>query len=146
MLNNFIKVSYRNFRRHKFNSFINIAGLTIGLTSAIFIFLYILDEKSYDSMFPASDRIYRVNLLGRFQNQDFRMAVSCAPMAAALVSDFPEVEMSTRLNSFGRPIVKYKENSFIESNFFQADSSFFDFFGWPLKQGNSSTALSRKTL
>jgi putative ABC transport system permease protein len=144
MLKNVIKVSYRNFGKHKFNSFINIAGLTIGLTSAIFIFLYIQDERSFDTQFANYDRIYRANLVGRFQNQDFRIAVTSAPMAAALASDFPEVERSTRVNSFGNPIVRYKENSFIESNFYQADSSFFDLFSWPLIQGNSSNALSRK--
>jgi len=118
MLKNVIKVSYRNFGRHKFNSFINIAGLTIGLTSAIFIFLYIQDERSYDTQFTNYDRIYRANLIGRFQSQDFRIAVTSAPMAAALASDFPEVERSTRVNSFGNPIVRYKENSFIEPNFY----------------------------
>jgi putative ABC transport system permease protein len=144
MLNNFIKVSIRNLVRHKFNSFINIAGLTIGLTSAIFILLYIQDERSYDTQFVNYDRIYRANLVGRFQNQDTRVAVTSAPMAAVLASDFPEVERSTRVNYFGEPIVRYKENSFIEQNFYQADSSFFNLFGWPLLQGNPDNALSRK--
>jgi putative ABC transport system permease protein len=144
MLNNFIKVSLRNLVRHKFTSFINIAGLTIGLTSAIFILLYVQDERAYDTQFVNSDRIYRVNLNSRFQNQDIKIAATSSPMAAVLASDFPEVESSTRLNYYGEPIVRYKENSFIEKSFFQADSSFFDLFGWPLIQGNPANALSRK--
>jgi putative ABC transport system permease protein len=144
MFKNFIKVSVRNLMRHRFNSFINIAGLTIGLTSVIFILLYVQDEWGYDKQFVHSDRIYRTNLIARFQNQDFKLAVTSAPMAAILASDFPEVELCTRVNFYGGPIVRYKENSFIEQNFFQADSSFFELFSWPLIQGNPANALSRK--
>jgi putative ABC transport system permease protein len=54
------------------------------------------------------------------------------------------VELSARVNFYGGPIVRYKENSFIEQNFFQADSSFFELFSWPLIQGNPANALSRK--
>ena len=146
MLINFIKVSIRNLVRQKFNSFINITGLTIGLTSAIFILLYVQDEHGYDTQFINADRIYRVNLNSRFQNQDIKVAVTSAPMSAVLASDFPEVERTTRVNYYGNPdpIVRYKENSFIEGNFYQADSSFFDLFEWPLLQGNPANALSRK--
>src|SRR5664279_4838005 len=98
MFKNFIKVSVRNLMRHRFNSFINIAGLTIGLTSVIFILLYVQDEWGYDKQFVHSDRIYRANLIARFKNQDFKLAVISAPMAAILASDFPEVELSTRVN------------------------------------------------
>ena len=145
MIKNFFKVSLRNIFRHKFYSFINIAGLTIGMASAIFIILYVQDELGYDKQFRNADRIYRVNLIGRFQNEDMRVAVTCAPMAAALTADYPEVESATRVNGLvGEPLIKYKENSFIEKNYMEADSNFFQLFSWPLIQGNAATALNRK--
>jgi putative ABC transport system permease protein len=145
MLRNFILVSFRNLIRRKFYTFINIAGLSIGLASAIFILLFVQDELSFDKQFEGYERIFRVNLEGRVQNDDLNFAVTCAPLAGALVADFPEVENTTRLNSFtGEPLVRYKENSYIERNFYQADSTFFELFRWPLLQGNASNALSRK--
>jgi putative ABC transport system permease protein len=145
MFTNFIKVSIRNLFKHKFYGSINIAGLTIGIASTIFILLYVQDELSFDKQFAGYERIYRVNLIGRIQNEDLKMSVSCAPMAAALVADYPEVEHSTRVNALvGEPLIRYKENSLIEKNYMMADSTFFDLFKWPLIQGNASTALNRK--
>jgi hypothetical protein len=60
MLQNYLITALRNFTRHKLYSFINIAGLTVGLTCAIFIILFVRDELSYDRWIPGTENLYRV--------------------------------------------------------------------------------------
>ena len=60
MFRNYLITALRNFTRHKLYSFINIAGLTVGLACAIFIILFVRDEVSYDKWIPGSENLYRV--------------------------------------------------------------------------------------
>ena len=60
MFRNYLITALRNFARHKLYSFINIAGLTVGLTCAIFIILFVRDELSYDKWIPGTENLYRV--------------------------------------------------------------------------------------
>ena len=61
MLKNYLKIVLRNIRRHKAYSFINIAGLTIGMTCVVLLFLWIQDELSYDKFHEKIDDIYLVS-------------------------------------------------------------------------------------
>ena len=60
MFHNYLITALRNFSRHKLYSFINIAGLTVGLTCAIFIILFVRDQLSYDRWIPDTENLYRV--------------------------------------------------------------------------------------
>ena len=60
MFHNYLITALRNFARHKLYSFINIAGLTVGLTCAIFIILFVRDELSYDKWIPGTENLYRI--------------------------------------------------------------------------------------
>ena len=60
MLHNYLVTALRNFSRHRLYSFINIAGLTVGFTCAIFIILFVRDELSYDKWIPGTENLYRV--------------------------------------------------------------------------------------
>ena len=60
MFRNYLTVALRNIVRHKLYSFINIAGLAVGLACAILIILFVRDELSYDKWIPGSDNLYRV--------------------------------------------------------------------------------------
>ena len=62
MFRNYLVTALRNFARHKLYSFINIAGLTVGLTCVIFIVLLLRDELSYDKWIPGTENLYRVEL------------------------------------------------------------------------------------
>ena len=62
MFRNYLITALRNFTRHKLYSFINIAGLTVGLTCAIFIILFVRDELSYDKWIPGTENLYRVEV------------------------------------------------------------------------------------
>jgi putative ABC transport system permease protein len=60
MLKHYFKIAFRNLSRNKIYSFINIAGLSLGLASAMLIILYTKDELSYDRFHENSKNIYRV--------------------------------------------------------------------------------------
>ena len=142
MLKNYFNVAIRNILKHKFFSAINILGMTIGVTACLLIILYITDELSYDKFHTNAERIYQVGLHGKVGGQDLKTASTCPPMAAALVSDIAEVEAATRVTPyFGRPAVKYEDKVLTEEKVFYADSNFFEFFSFRLKQGDIKTSL-----
>ena len=98
MLKNYLIVALRNLARHKLYSFINIAGLTVGLTCAIFVILFVRDQLSYDRWIPGTENIYRVentlNLPGKPPAENAK-----TPFAApqAMLDQIPEVQDRTRL-------------------------------------------------
>src|SRR5690349_10967985 len=141
MLRNYINVAIRNILKHKFFSFINIIGMTIGITSCLLIVIYISDELSYDRFHANADRIYQVNLHGRIAGQEINTSTTCPPMAQALMADIPEVEAATRLRQLYGMAVKHDDRVFAEDNVFFADSNFFQFFSFRLLLGDAKTAL-----
>lgn len=142
MLKNYFNVALRNILKHKFFSAINILGMTIGVAACLLIILYITDELSFDQFHSNADRIYQVGLHGKIGDQDIRTANTCPPMAVALVSEIAAVESATRVTPlFGRPAVKYEDKVLTEEKVFYADSNFFEFFSFRLKEGDIKTAL-----
>ena len=109
MLKNFIITAVRSLLRNKSYLIVNVLGLAIGLTSFIFISMYVLHELSYDRFHSKSDRIYRVKVKGQMSGQVLDQAITAAPMAAALIADYPEVEQTVRIARFGAWLVRYKE-------------------------------------
>ena len=141
MFKNYLKIALRNIRKHKLYSFINIAGLAIGITCFMLIFLYILYEYSYDEFHEKKDRIYRIIFKKqghKFIGSNF-MATTSGPMAPALKSEFPEVKNATRVGgSYG--IFKYKEVSFYTKGIY-ADEHFFNIFSFQMLQGDPKKIL-----
>ena len=66
MVKNYLKVAIRNITKHKFFSIINILGLTIGIAGCLFVSMYIYYELTYDHFHEKGDRIYRMNLHGKY--------------------------------------------------------------------------------
>ena len=97
MFRNFFKTAFRNITRHKGFSFINIAGLTLGLTACILIGLFVWDENQYDKFLPSGDQVYRV--YEEYTNHDGAqtLAVTAPMYATTLQQDFPEVEKTARV-------------------------------------------------
>ena len=136
------KITFRYLRKRKGISLINIAGLTIGVIGFILIALFVRDELSFDRHHKKANRIYRVNVRAVANNTEFYGAAACTPMSQALVTEFPEVEASTRLHRFGVPLVRYKDKAFSEERFWFADLSFFEVFTVPFLKGDPKTALA----
>jgi len=141
MLRNYLKIAYRNIVKHKFYSLINVLGLAIGITCCLLIMLYVKDELSFDRHLPNSDRIYRVVSNHMFSGNEFHAAVTPAPLASALVEDFPEVEVSTRIRNAGSIVFKKGESAIKEPSCAYVDSTFFKVFAFNVIEGNPETAL-----
>lgn len=141
MFKNYFRVALRNIRRYKFFAFINILGMTIGITACLLILIYIIDEVSYDTFHQDADRIYQVGLHGKIGGQDLQVANTCPALAQAAVNEIPEVAEAVRVTKFNRPGIKYGAKSFVEEKVFYVDSNFFDFFSFQLLVGDPKEAL-----
>ncbi|MGV3601924.1 MAG: ABC transporter permease [Dyadobacter fermentans] len=143
MLKNYLKIAWRNLRKHKFYSFLNIFGLSLGLASCLLITLYVVDELSYDRSFANAERIYRVNADIRFGGADMSLAVAPDPLAFTLKKDYPQIEQVVRLRENGSQLVRRADatENLKEDRVFFADSTFFEVFSLPMLQGDRHSAL-----
>jgi putative ABC transport system permease protein len=142
MLRNYFKIALRNLFNNKIYSFINIAGLAIGLAAFILIATYIKNELSYDKFHKTGDRIYRpVEIQHHPGVGTQHVAVTMAPLAPALESDFPEVARAVRIRPMYGTVCQIGDRGFYENGISLADPSIFDIFTIPLIEGNPQTAL-----
>ena len=128
-------------RKHSGYLILNITGLTIGLTSFLLITIYVLHELSYDRFHKNYENIYRIKVKGVMAGATLDQAITAAPMAQTLLTDYPEILHAVRINRSGAWLVKYGENRFNEDGVLFADSSFFSVFDFKLLRGDSKTAL-----
>jgi len=140
MLKNYLKIALRNLFRNKAFSAINIAGLAIGMASAILILLWIQNEISYDQFHEKKDRIYeawnRAHFSGKLQCWNTTPKV----LARTLERDIPEVEQATRVNWSRNFLFSVGEKRLtVQGN--MVDSNFLQMFSFPLLKGNSKLAL-----
>src|SRR5688572_12479546 len=96
MLSNYFKTAYRYLLRNKLHSFINIAGLSIGIASAIVISVFVRYESGFDAFHEKSANTFKVVQHTKFQDQTLYWGSTCYPLAAALRSDFPEFSNVTQ--------------------------------------------------
>jgi len=143
MLKNYFKTAFRNISRQKGYVLINILGLAIGIASSMLIAIYIFSELSYDQHHEKKDRIYRIYLDGKINNQEVKGAWTPSPMAFTFRDKFPGVEEAVRLHKWNETVIRYKNKKFIETEFMQADSTIFNVFTIPLIKGNPETALAK---
>lgn len=141
MLKNYLKIAWRNIRKQKFYSFINILGLTIGMTCCFLIFIYVQFELSYDGFHEKKDQIYQLTTDVKTPTELIQADITSAPMGPALKADFPEVKAATRV-IFSNMIVTNGENKYQEDHIAVADSNFFEVFTFPLISGTAATALA----
>ena len=100
MFRNYLVIALRNIVRHKLYSFINIAGLAVGLACLILIMLFVRDELSYDNWIAGSDKLYRVEVTFHPPGRpDVPLAQTSMPLPPAMRDQIPEVRAATRLAS-----------------------------------------------
>ena len=142
MFRNYLVTALRNISRHKLYSFINIAGLALGLACVIFIILFIRDETSFDKWVPGSANLYRLDesyvLPGR---APINAAVSDFPLAALLKDNLPEVTAMTRF--WPRPRTVTVDGRAFPQDIAEVDSNFFQIIRFALVKGDPATVLSR---
>ncbi len=99
MLSNYFKIALRNLKKHKGYSFINVAGLALGLACCVLILFFVQDELSYDRFHTHADRLYRVAFNGYAPNSPpDRFAATSRPMGRVLRQQYPdEIEQLVRI-------------------------------------------------
>jgi putative ABC transport system permease protein len=108
MLKNALLLFLRNLRRQKLFSVINLLGLTVSISSALLIYLYVRHEFSYDRFHPHADRIYRVNQTFIWGERDDHQFGSTGPgVATALREELAEAELITSIHTPGNFFISY---------------------------------------
>jgi len=142
MLKNYFTVAIRNLRKHSFYSFINVAGLSIGLAICMIIILFVINEISYDKHFAYADRIYRIKSEIKFGGNQYNMLYAPPVMANTLATEYPEVEAAIRFRERGSYLVKRTIDNIKEDHVVWTDKDFFKVFSLPVIAGNPETALA----
>lgn len=141
MISNLFKTAFRHIRKHSGYSILNILGLTLGITSALFLIIYVSDEVSYDRYNEKADRIYRISSRITEPDDQFTWNVAQIPCGPQVVQDYPEVESFVRFINMPRGTYKYEDKEFVEENFFYADSTLFDIFTYKVIKGDVKSAV-----
>src|SRR5688500_8046469 len=152
MISTYVKLALRSLVKNKVFSFINVFGLSIGLTCCLLICMYIFQELSYDTHHKHGDRLYQLATISISEGEEERYATTPAPMAPAMHQEYPEVEGYARLiKAFqddktllqvGQP-ANGTVNAFYETNGYLADSTFFRLLTYNFSEGNPYVALTR---
>ena len=141
MFRHYLTTAFRNFAKHRLYSFINIAGLAVGLACAIFIVLFLRDELSYDRWIPDSENLYRVEVNNVVPGRELmKAAVAPFPMPRSMQDHIPEVKAMTRLAR--EPMdVRAGDRQFSET-VDVVDPNFFQVFKLPLLRGDPAAVLA----
>lgn len=164
MLNNYIKLAWRNILKKKVYSSINLLGLAVSASFCLLVYLYIQHERSFDSFHRNSAQLFRLeasdifsvdtakrksNFLSFLMDESddaSRMLIHPYVLADDIQEKFPEVIATVRMQDYGpatlwhnNESLKLNENkvSFVESNFF-------DVFDFPLINGQPKEALKNR--
>ncbi|WP_428654444.1 ABC transporter permease [Runella sp.] len=146
MLQNYFKIALRNLLKNKTNTFINVTGLSIGMTCCILIVLYVADELNFDRFWPQGERIYRMALERKYPDRSTKYAIIPPSYAQSVSKEIPEIEQTVRVFNFngqGATLIRHNDKTLEEKGFIFADSTFFQVFQIPLVEGTPTKVLSR---
>ncbi|WP_257666707.1 ABC transporter permease [Parapedobacter tibetensis] len=142
MIGNHLKIAWRNLKRDKGFSFINIIGLTIGMMAATAIALWIQSELTYDRFYSHTDRLYEVFTADEFQGEKHAWGQTAAILGQTLAEEYPEVEAMARIANMGsRYVFRVGDHKFTPSGI-APDSSFFQLFDFKFIAGNKANPLA----
>lgn len=141
MSKNFLKMTLRNIKRHKVYSFINIAGLSVGMACCFLIYSYVQYELSYDKFHKDYKDIYRVvnRQIGNVYLGTDYFSTSPALLAPTMKEDFSEVLKAARVY-FLKGLLSYENKHFNETVHF-ADPEFFKIFTYPLRISSTQNPI-----
>ncbi len=142
MIKNYFKVAWRNLSKNKLNAFINIFGLSVGVTVCLLIVFFIKYDSRWDGMHTKANRIYRVNEVQDFPGSSvIKVAFTMFPMGPTIKEDFPQVEDFVRLFPSSQRQISNSDKKLVLSQAFWADQAFFEIFDFNAIEGNVKSAL-----
>ena len=142
MLKNYLQIALRVFRKHRLYTLINIGGLTVGLATAMLIYLWVQHEYSVDAFHENGPILYSVIQEGsNNQGQVVYGDNTPGPMGPALVEEIPEIEDFCRISYPNTLALRYSDQHKGMENGIWADESFFELLTFPLSQGLAEEVL-----
>src|SRR5690606_31209968 len=142
MINNYFRIAWRNLKRDKGFSAINIIGLTIGLMATTAIALWIQSEFTYDRFYSNTDRLYEVFTSDEFQGERHAWGATAAILGPTLAAEYPEVEAVVRIANMGnRYVFRVGDHRFTPRGI-APDSAFFNLFDFNFIAGNRTAPLA----
>ena len=148
MIKNYFKIALRNFKRHKLFTFINIIGLSIGISAALTIYLIVNYDFTFDQFHKDSDRIYRIVTNYTFSGEIGYNGGVCGPLAEAVKNDVTGLESSApffTLYQFNTIIPNATKNPAKFKNqegVILADQRYFNMFQYKWLVGSVKTSLN----
>ena len=142
MIRNYFFVALRNIARHKVFTFLNIAGLAIGMSASLLILLWVQDELSYDRFNKKAENIYRVEEDQFYSGARYHVTVTPHPSGPVWKEKIPEIVEQARINPLPRILFRNGDKIFFESSIVASDSGLFNMFTMPLLRGDAATALN----
>jgi len=141
MFKNYLLVAFRNLKKNKAFSFINIFGLAIGMAACLLIIQYVTYELSFDSFHANKARIFRVDQ-DRYNNGKLSTQWTAGAFAVGNgIKVLPEVQDIVKMVGAGDVLASYKDQKMVIHNTYFASDAFFNVFSFPLLSGDPKTAL-----
>ncbi len=139
MYTNYFKIALRNLWRNKITGFINLFGLSVGMTAAVFIFLWVQNEISYDNYHPGKENIYRItNAISVSKEETWVWDSSPMLMAETAEKEIPGIIKSAKacISPGGGPVFTINNKLYSEKNSAFVDKGWFDIFHYDFVAGN----------
>ena len=140
MFKNYFKTTIRNLWKNKTYSFLNIAGLAIGIAAAALIFLWVEDEMTFNHHFANRDFIYRIMENHHNEGKINTSGSTPGPMAQAVKSDIPGIKNSGRLSWTMDELMVLNDKSIKESGAY-VDPSILSMFALTFRFGEPAEAF-----
>lgn len=141
MIKNLFKAAIRHMLKHPGYSILNVFGLTLGISSALFLIIYVADELSYDRYNEKADRICRVSAKMTQPDAQFTLNRTMVPLGPQAAHDYPDIQAFVRFTEMPFGPYKYEDKEYNEENFVYADSTLFDIFTFRTIRGDVRSAL-----
>jgi len=141
MIKNYLKIAWRNLRKNRLYSIINIGGLAIGMAVSFMLLIYVYNEFSFDKFNTNADRLYKVMRNQPSNGEIMTGDATPVPMAPAMAKDFPEIDKIARTTWPYDRLMNYK-NRGLKVNTMAADLAFLQMFSEEFIYGDPRTALS----
>ena len=140
MFRNYVLITLRNLFKNGFYSFINIAGLSIGITCSILILLWVEDETSYDKFHPKADRLHQVWINAHFDGKISSWTSVPLPIYEAFKTADNNIKRTVVTDWGGEHLLTVNDNRILKRGYW-ASEEFLEMFEFPLLSGAASQVM-----
>lgn len=144
ILKNYLNTFLRQIKKNPLTTFLNVAGLLIGLTSSLFLLYYSFYERSFDRFHKDKSQVYRI-IADNYKNGALTLSVACspAPMGPAIQDELPEVINYSNMGKFIQATIRHEDKVIFDDNMIYSDPSLFELFSFEMMNGSDMSALEQ---